>query len=74
MNEFKIIVEPTEGFAAGVEGAAAASVDVSSMAALPAATIVQIVMSLLTLVIKDPAKLALIQQIANWILPLVQKS
>lgn len=67
----KVVVEPNEGFAAGVEGA---PVDVSGMAALPPATIVQIVLSLLSLVIKDESKLAMIKQIADWILPLLQKS
>lgn len=74
MTEFKIVVESPEGFASGVEGAPAASVDVSSMAALPVATIVQIVMSLLTLVIKDANTLATIQKLVDWVLPLIQKS
>lgn len=74
MNEFKIVVQPAEGFAAGVESPNKAVVDVSSMAALPVATIVQIAMSLLSLVIKDSAIVAKIQAVVDLLLPLFQKS
>ncbi len=72
MNEFKIVVPDAEGFAAGVDGAAA--VDVSSMAALPPATSIQIAMSLLSLIIKDQVMLARIQAVVDLLLPLFQKS
>ena len=67
----KVVVEPTEGFAAGVEGA---PVDVSAMAGLSPAVIGQIIKSLLSLIVTDPAKLAIINQIADWILALLPKS
>lgn len=66
----KLVLE-SEGFAAGVESA---PVDVSALSALPPATIIQIGMSLLSLIIKDQAMLARIQAVVDLLLPLFQKS
>jgi hypothetical protein len=74
-NTFQIVVKPAEGFAAGANGApAAAQVDVSSIKDMPIATIIQIAMSLLGLIIKDSAVLAKIQAVVDLLLPLFQKS
>lgn len=67
----KLVVEQSEGFAAGVESA---PVDVSALAGLPVATIIQIGMSLLSLIVKDAAVLAKIKAVVDLLLPLFQES